>query len=75
MPEQESVCALAEELHETSTISEELWAELSRRFNEQQIIELLVTAGWYHVIAYVCNGAPRAARALGDALPGRSPSD
>ncbi len=55
-PGQRAVLALAEELHGTSTISEELWAELSARFSEQQIIELVVTAGWYHVIAYVCNG-------------------
>ena len=47
---------LAEELHETSTISDGLWGELGARFSEQQIIELIVTAGWYHVIAYVCNG-------------------
>ena len=54
--EQAAVLRLAEELHETSTISDELWSELSARFTEQQVIELIVTAGWYHVIAYVCNG-------------------
>ncbi len=54
--EQSAVLRLAEELHETSTISDGLWDELSARFSEQQIIELIVTAGWYHVIAYVCNG-------------------
>jgi alkylhydroperoxidase family enzyme len=26
-------------------------------FDERQILELIVTAGWYHVIGYVCNGA------------------
>src|SRR4051794_37492696 len=55
-PEQAAVLRLAEELHETSTIGDELWTELSSRFSEQQLIELIVTAGWYHVIAYVCNG-------------------
>jgi alkylhydroperoxidase family enzyme len=55
-PEQTAVLRLAEELHETSTISEELWAELRAGFSDEQIIELVVTAGWYHVIAYVCNG-------------------
>jgi 4-carboxymuconolactone decarboxylase len=55
-PEESIVLALAEELHETSGIGDELWAELSARFTEEQIIELIVTAGWYHVIAYVCNG-------------------
>jgi 4-carboxymuconolactone decarboxylase len=54
--EQASVFRLAQELHETSTISDELWQALAARFQEPQILELIVTAGWYHVIAYVCNG-------------------
>jgi len=54
--EQASVLRLAEELHHTSTVSEELWQSLTLQFDAAQIIELLVTAGWYHVISYVCNG-------------------
>ena len=27
-----------------------------RRSSAEQMIELIVTAGWYHVIAYLCNG-------------------
>jgi 4-carboxymuconolactone decarboxylase len=54
--EQASVFRLADELHETSAVSEELWQSLSSRFDAPQILELLVTAGWYHVISYVCNG-------------------
>ena len=53
---QRLVLSLAEELHETSTISAALWAELQQEFTVEQLIELIVTAGWYHVIAYVCNG-------------------
>jgi 4-carboxymuconolactone decarboxylase len=56
--EQEScVFRLAEELHETSTISDDLWLKLSAHFADAEILELIVTAGWYHVIAYLCNGA------------------
>jgi 4-carboxymuconolactone decarboxylase len=55
-PEQASVLRLADELHETSTISDELWEALASHFDEAQLLELIVTAGWYHVIAYVCNG-------------------
>ncbi|HXB16176.1 MAG TPA: hypothetical protein VNV44_10600 [Solirubrobacteraceae bacterium] len=55
-PAQKAVLRLAEELHETSTISDELWAQLDALFAEAQLIELIVTAGWYHVIAYLCNG-------------------
>jgi 4-carboxymuconolactone decarboxylase len=55
-PEQASVLRLADELHRTSTISDELWQALTSQFDDPQIIELIVTAGWYHVIAYLCNG-------------------
>ncbi len=55
-PQQALVLRLADELHATSEISDELWRELAGAFSEQQILELIVTAGWYHVIAYVCNG-------------------
>ena len=54
--EQASVFRLADELHAHSAISEELWAVLRERFGDEQLIELIVTAGWYHVIAYLCNG-------------------
>jgi 4-carboxymuconolactone decarboxylase len=55
--EQAAVFRLADELHHTSTVSDELWDQLSAHFDERQILELLVTAGWYHVIGYICNGA------------------
>jgi alkylhydroperoxidase family enzyme len=54
--EQAIVFRLADELHETSTLSDELWQALAQRFEAAQILELIVTAGWYHVIGYVCNG-------------------
>ncbi len=55
-PDQASVLRLADELHETSAISDELWQALASHFDEAQMLELIVTAGWYHVIAYICNG-------------------
>ena len=55
-PDQASVLRLADELHDTSTISDALWQELATHFDEPQLLELIVTAGWYHVIAYICNG-------------------
>jgi 4-carboxymuconolactone decarboxylase len=54
--QQGSVFRLADELHETSTVSDELWHSLARHFDSSQILELIITAGWYHVISYVCNG-------------------
>jgi 4-carboxymuconolactone decarboxylase len=52
-----AVLALAEQLHETSAVSDELFAQLERHFSSQQILELVVTAGWYHTISYVIAAA------------------
>jgi 4-carboxymuconolactone decarboxylase len=55
-PLESAVMQLADELHHTSSISEELWRRLRDALEPDQVIELVVTAGWYHVIAYLCNG-------------------
>ena len=54
--DESAVMRFADELHTTSTISAELWDALSGSLGEEQIVELIVTAGWYHVIGYLCNG-------------------
>jgi alkylhydroperoxidase family enzyme len=48
---------LADELHASSTLSDELFAELARHFGEAEILELSIIAGWYHTIAYVIGTA------------------
>jgi alkylhydroperoxidase family enzyme len=48
-----AVFALADRLHETGTVTDELFGELRRHFDDAQIIELAVTSGWYHTISYV----------------------
>jgi 4-carboxymuconolactone decarboxylase len=47
----------ADELHDTDTVSDELWAQLSPRYTDEQLLELIVTAGWYRTLAYVINAA------------------
>jgi 4-carboxymuconolactone decarboxylase len=46
----------ADELHDTATLSDALWKELASRWTSEQIIELFMVAGMYHLISYVCNG-------------------
>ena len=46
---------LADELHQSCTVSDALWAELAERFSEDQLLELLITAGWYRLLSYVIN--------------------
>jgi alkylhydroperoxidase family enzyme len=58
---------LADSLHETSTIDDVLWRGLAARFSTQQLLDLLLLAGWYHAISFVAratgvlleDGAPR----------------
>jgi alkylhydroperoxidase family enzyme len=48
---------LADELHETATISDALWVALEREYDPDQLLELVITAGWYRLIAYVIHAA------------------
>jgi 4-carboxymuconolactone decarboxylase len=48
---------LADELHDTATVSDALWLQLAAVWTPAQLIELLMLAGWYHAISYVCNAA------------------
>jgi 4-carboxymuconolactone decarboxylase len=46
---------MVDDLHDTATVSEALWAQLAALWSPPQLIELLMLAGWYHAISYVCN--------------------
>ena len=51
------VLAAVDELHDSARVSDALWARLAARFSTEQLLELLVLAGWYHAIAYAIHGA------------------
>jgi 4-carboxymuconolactone decarboxylase len=52
---------LADELHDSASISEELWRALGDHYGEPQLIELIALVGQYHVVSYLANalGVPR----------------
>ncbi len=54
-PRDRLLVRLADELHDLASISEVLWAELTRFFRADQLIELLVLAGFYHTVSFVTN--------------------
>ena len=49
--------AAADALYDTDTIPDELWAKLSERLGQDQLLELVILAGWYRLISYVINAA------------------
>ena len=46
---------LVDELHDRALVSDELWAALRAHFAEEQLIELVALAGFYHLISFVTN--------------------
>jgi 4-carboxymuconolactone decarboxylase len=44
-----------DELHDHATLSDALWVELAASYAEDQLIELIVLAGFYHTISFVTN--------------------
>lgn len=52
-----AVIRLADELRDSAGVSDATYAELERHFGAEEILELVVTAGWYHTISFVINAA------------------
>jgi alkylhydroperoxidase family enzyme len=54
-PREGLIVRLADQLHETSRLSSDLWQELAAEWSEEQLLEMLVIAGFYHAVAYTVN--------------------
>lgn len=48
---------LVDSLHDTADVDDDLWVQLAAVWSEPQLLELLLLAGWYRAISYVCNAA------------------
>jgi alkylhydroperoxidase family enzyme len=46
-----------DELHDRGTLSDATLRDLHGRYSDEQILELLALAGFYHLISFVANGA------------------
>ncbi|MFD0684942.1 carboxymuconolactone decarboxylase family protein [Actinomadura fibrosa] len=44
-----------DELHDSAEISQPTWEALARHYDEPQLLELLVLAGWYRLISQLIN--------------------
>jgi alkylhydroperoxidase family enzyme len=52
---EQAILRATEELHGNAMISDATWATLSKRLNEQQLIELPIVIGQYQAVAYYQN--------------------
>jgi alkylhydroperoxidase family enzyme len=55
-PADSALVRLCDELHETASISDELWRMLEDHFSQEQILELIYTVGMYHTVSFLTNG-------------------
>jgi alkylhydroperoxidase family enzyme len=46
-----------DELHDNADISDTAWSELASWLADEQILDVLLLAGWYHAISYAANAA------------------
>ena len=46
---------LVDELHDTCTVSPSLWSALGERYADDQLLELVIIAGWYRLLSGVIN--------------------
>ena len=45
----------ADELHDACTVSDEVWSALAAMYRDDQLLELVIMAGWYRLVSYVIN--------------------
>ena len=49
------VLRAADELHDDAVVSDATWAALAGRYDDRQLIELVMLVGHYHMIAFTLN--------------------
>lgn len=54
-PRERLILRLVDELHETSHVGDALWGELKAEFSDEQLIELVVLTGLYHMVSFTVN--------------------
>jgi 4-carboxymuconolactone decarboxylase len=47
--------AMADELHDTATVSDRVWGALAEHYGDQQLVELVAIVGQYHAVSYFAN--------------------
>ena len=55
--EESALLRAVDELHDHADITDATWSELAATLTPEQILDLLMLAGWYHAISYAANAA------------------
>ncbi|MEO3874129.1 carboxymuconolactone decarboxylase family protein [Nonomuraea sp. B12E4] len=69
-PRHAALLTAVDELHETAHLSQPAWDALRVHYQDEQLLEFLVLAGWYRTISYLANGLLLEEEPWGLAFPG-----
>ena len=53
--EERTVIRLADQLHHTSGVGDDVWQEAASHFAPDQLVELVTLAGLYHAVSFIVN--------------------
>jgi alkylhydroperoxidase family enzyme len=67
--EEKLLIRTVDELHDSSRISDELWAALADTFSVEQMFELIALVGFYHTVSFFANGLRLAPEPFGVPFP------
>jgi alkylhydroperoxidase family enzyme len=65
------ILSLVDSLHATARVPADLWAKLAAVFSAEQLIELMVLTGLYHMVSFVANGLELAPEGFAPRFPMR----
>ena len=68
------IVRLADELHETNSVGDALWSALAAEFEAEQILELIVLAGFYQTVSYLTNALRLPLESFGARFPSEAHS-
>jgi alkylhydroperoxidase family enzyme len=66
------VVRIADELHDTATVSDPLWDAAAAHWSEEQLLELLLVCGFYHLVSFTANAARIPNEAFAARFPARA---
>jgi alkylhydroperoxidase family enzyme len=55
--DEQAVLRMVDQLHDLNDIDETLWRALQDAFTDEQMLDLVLLAGWYHAISFVARAA------------------
>jgi alkylhydroperoxidase family enzyme len=66
------VVRVADELHDTASVSDALWQAACAHWSDEQLLELLLVCGFYHLVSFTANAARIPNEAFAARFPDRA---